>query len=344
MQSNNKDSVLMPLEVVKKGDTLWVACFRLPRMYYREPFFIETIATQFPHIESHIKLPEENEPLARPLAYDSTDPRVVEIPLTEFLAQYGQDNIHDKLRFIFHISRCGSTLAAQMLAQNNRFFVLSEPMMINAILDPALPLTEIDRGKLLTATIAALVSCAPVSCEYTFIKFRSWNSLFLHYILKEFPTVKWIFIHRYGLEVLSSVLEKPPGWLRSKVSYANYLAPFLQSTAQEIKEMQKDEFIARILGAFCRIAQEAQSENGLYVDYVHLKHHFFDTIMNHWGIELSEAEKMTMMAVSNLYSKDAKKQQSFVSDSAEKKLKASPKQHDLITTFVESQRKRLVTK
>lgn len=145
-------------------------------------------------MKSEIKLPEEDELLARPVHYDEKDERVVYIPIDEFIEKYSGTEIDKKLGFIFHMSRCGSTLATQMLASSDRFFVLSEPTIINAILDPALDVTSKKRKLLLKATIRSLVSCSPSVCEQVFIKFRSWNTFYLDLILKEFQYTKWLFI------------------------------------------------------------------------------------------------------------------------------------------------------
>src|SRR5687767_8080510 len=36
--------------------------------------------------------------------------------------------------FIFHVSRCGSTAVSKMLAQNDAYYVISEPAQVNSLL------------------------------------------------------------------------------------------------------------------------------------------------------------------------------------------------------------------
>jgi hypothetical protein len=314
----------------------------LPRDYFRDPFFIDSLAKSFNILKSEIKLPQEDELLARPIHYDEKDDRVIYTPVDEFVERYSKLKIDKKLGFIFHMSRCGSTLTAQMLASNDRFFVLSEPTIINAVLDPALNITQKKRDLLLQASIYALAICSPIICEQVFIKFRSWNILYLDQILRDFPDVSWMFIHRHGLEVLQSVLEKPPGWLRSRRSYAKYFARLLAVNKNDISAMTDNEYVTRMLGTFCRVAKDSTSKNGLFIDYYELKDSFATMVKRLWHIDLNDKEIEIMKNVSQLYSKDVNKKERFQSDSEEKRAKASRVQKEFTDRFVESERVKLI--
>jgi len=338
------DNVEVPIMLEKTESGLYVVSFILPRVHFKEPFFVDSLAKYFPVIKSQIKLPEEDEPLARPFIYDTNDSRVVITPVDEFIKKHNQTMNEDRLGFIFHMSRCGSTLVSQMLASNNSFFVLSEPGIINSILDPAYDIKLSTRLALLRASISSLIACSPHECKIFFIKFRSWNVFYLNLILKEFSNVKWIFIHRHGLEVLSSVFEKPPGWLRSRISYAKYFSQIVGVDSQTLKQMSVDEFSARVLGTFCRTAIKNKSKNAKYIDYVNIVENFFEVCTKHWGLNLSEIEKREMINITKLYSKDVNKEKPFTSDSLLKTSQASKIQIDLVSKFVEVERSNLINK
>ena len=336
-----EDQIQIPVELCKRDSGLFVVLLTLPRGYFREPFFIDSLARSFSILKAEIRLPKEDELLARPVHYDETDKRVVYIQIDEFIKRYSGIEIDKKLGFIFHMSRCGSTLATQMLASSDRFFVLSEPTIINAVLDPALNITPEKRKLLLKATIHALVICSPLTCEQVFIKFRSWNIFYLDFILKEFLYTKWLFIHRDGLEVMSSVFQKPPGWLRSRKIYGKYFCNLLGISEETLQKISYDEYTARILGTFCQIAKSTDSKLGLFLDYDDLKNKFMSVVNRVWGIESTDKEKQIMDDTSRLYSKDVNKMAEFKSDSEEKRKAATNEQREYSDRYIEVVRKAL---
>ncbi len=336
------DQIQIPVELWECSSELFIVSLTLPRGYFREPFFIDSLAKSFDILKSEIKLPKEDELLARPVHYDDKDGRVIYTPMNKFIEKYSGIKTNKKLGFIFHMSRCGSTLASQMLASSDRFFVLSEPTIINSVLDTTLNLPQEKRNVLLCASIKALAFCSPIICEQVFIKFRSWNILYLDQILKNLPGVSWMFIHRHGLEVLQSVLEKPPGWLRSRRNYAKYFAGLLEVGENDIRVMSDNEYATRILGTFCRVAKNSTSKNRCFVDYRDLKDSFIVIAKKLWDIDLNNKEAKIINHVSQLYSKDINKKERFNPDSEEKRAKANKVQIELTDRFVESERVKLI--
>jgi hypothetical protein len=343
MAKNNLSSnqVLMPVDVLEKEGRIYVVHFIMDRKRFTEPFFIDSLAKVFDNVKKEVNPPGGKEPLVRPLNYNESDSYVVLLPIEEFLLNNKELTLNKKLGFIFHMSRCGSTLAAQMLADNNRFYVLSEPHIINAVLDPVLNISALDRIQLFKTCISMLVTTAPDETESVFIKFRSWNTFYLNFITKNFSDIKWLYIHRHGLEVLSSVLDKPPGWLRSRDGYAKYFATFLYVNEEDINKMTEDEFISRILGEFCKIVVNRDSKQGLCIDYINLKQDFIKLITTHWDINLTESEVQRMREVSGIYSKNTDKKVVFTSDTELKRSKATEQQIKFIDRFVESERAKL---
>lgn len=330
--------VQIPFELRRSDSGLFVVSLMLPRGYFRDPFFIDSLAKQFNSLKSKIKLPEEDKLLTRPVHYDTEDQQVTYTPIDEFIEKYSRIKTDKKLGFIFHMSRCGSTLVSQMFASNDRFFVLSEPTIINAILNQALDISQEKRDLLLKASIQSLVGCSPRICGQVFVKFRSWNTLYLNKILKDFPDIPWMFIHRHGLEVLRSVLKKPPGWIRSRMIYAKYFSTFLKVNKNDIFSMNNDEYVTRMLGAFCRIAKHTTCTKKLFVDYRDLKNNFTVVLQKLWNINLNSKEIEIMNRVSQLYSKDVNKKEIFQSDSEAKRAKATKIQEEFVNKFVESER------
>lgn len=332
--------VQVPVDAYNGPTGVHILSLPVERSHFREPFFIDSLSKSYGAIKSLVKLPEENEPLARHLHH------VVGkfgrcASLNSFINAGAKISLNKRLGFIFHMSRCGSTLAAQMLASNDRFFVLSEPSIVNAVLDPALNISPKERGKLLSASIAMLAKCSPSICDHVFIKFRSWNVLYLDSILKQFPNTHWIFIHRSGLEVLASVLDKPPGWLRSRENYASCFAKFLNVRKDGVETLDNSEYASRMLGGFCRIANQKCGQRGIFLDYLNLKRALPRVLKAIWGIELTDENRNIMAGIARLYSKDIRKRTIFKSDSKAKRKKLSKEQGWLANKFVENERKKL---
>jgi len=341
MQKEN--IALMPIDLKIRDGHYFVVSAKLPRENFKEPFFLDSLLHRFHLADVNKNRPEEQDVLVRPLHYDENDPRIELIPLDDFIHAFDEKIIDEnKLKFIFHMSRCGSTLATQMLATADRFFVVSEPPIINALLDPALLLPDgYSKMELLKTIISAIESCKPEYAEFTFIKFRSWNTLFLDKILEQFPKTEWMFVHRNGLEVLESVLRDPPGWLRSRHTYETFLFHYFGLSLDELKQLDDDEYAIRVLGTFCKIALEQKSSRALYVDYDQIVENLPGILERMWKLNLSTLEKESMFASTKVYSKDPKKTKKFEPDGEKKRQLANDTERELVEKYIETQRAKL---
>jgi hypothetical protein len=134
--------------------------------------------------------------------------------------------------FIFHMSRCGSTLVSQMLAAVAENRVMSEPVPVDDVLklgDPAA----------LRAIAGALAQ--PVAGEMRFfLKFDCWHIHQYELIRRAFPETPAVFLYRHPLEVLVSQLRNPGMWTVSGASVpreqhvAGLLAAILESALRHV--------------------------------------------------------------------------------------------------------------
>jgi hypothetical protein len=121
--------------------------------------------------------------------------------------------------FIFHVSRCGSTLVSQMLAASNENIVLSEVPFFDDLL--RLPykddsFDEADINKLLAAAITYYgqrrrdQECAIGEKEQSlFIKADSWHLFFYEQLRQLYPSVPFVIIYRRPDEVFRSQSKVP---------------------------------------------------------------------------------------------------------------------------------------
>jgi hypothetical protein len=206
--------------------------------------------------------------------------------------------------FIFHMSRCGSTLIAQMLAAVPGNRVISEATVIDTILHSHLQHPEVSddlRAQWLCGLVAALGR--PREGEQRlFVKFDSWHALQLPFIRKVFPSVPWIFVYRNPLDVLASHARQDSRPLT------------LESAGRRI----------RVLRRFCQSALAALDVGGMFVDYGELPEAVTSRILPHFGAPPTDAEIALMARQSRLDAKDPTHTRLFASDSEAKRRELSP--------------------
>jgi hypothetical protein len=224
--------------------------------------------------------------------------------------------------FIFHMSRCGSTLLSQMLAAAPANIVLSEAAPIDEILRAHFrnpDVTEEQRVQWLQWLINVLAWRRQSAEKNVFIKFDSWHVLFLPLIQRAFPDVPWIFLYREPLEVLSSATKQLGGQMIPGV-----LQPALFGwDAAAVGRMQLFEYAARVLAKLCEAAQaRAQSGNGKLINYRQLPTSIWPALMNYWQVEFSADETARMLGAAQWNAKNPFLP--FEADSQAKRDSASP--------------------
>jgi hypothetical protein len=209
---------------------------------FTEPFFDETI----------LKCKSAN---SRHFAFSSISDLVM-------MKEWGQSlNTVEPTAFIFHISRCGSTLVSQMLATSDENIVLAEVPFFDDLL--RLPYKE-DRfdetaiNKLLATAIRYYGRRRPGKEQRLFIKADSWHLFFYEQLRQLYPSVPFVIIYRSPDEVFRSHTKVPgmhavPGLIEPQVfgfitedlEYKGpgiYLAKVLESYfRQSIKIAERDD-------------------------------------------------------------------------------------------------------
>ena len=198
--------------------------------------------------------------------------------------------------FIFHMSRCGSTLLTQMLAASPRNLVLSEPSPIDTVLRAHFrnpEITEAQRVQWLQDLVRVLGWRRHPEAEHLFIKFDCWHTPALPLIERAFPDVPWIFLYREPIEVMAShgrqlggqmipgVLE--PGW-------------FGWDDAT-VTQMARHEYGARTLAAICTAAlARIKPGSGGLVNYRQLPVAVWPALLAYWQVEFSAEDQAQMLA------------------------------------------------
>jgi hypothetical protein len=204
--------------------------------------------------------------------------------------------------FIFHMSRCGSTLLAQMLAALPANVVLSEAPPIDTVLQLGLrdaSVTDEDRVRWLRALVSALGRPRAGGETRLFVKLDSWHTHFLPLLRRAFPTVPWIFLYRDPLEVLVSQARQ-----RGSQMIPGVLPPSLIGISAEEREgLTLDAYAARVLAGICRAALAHKDALGLFVSYRELPDALAGVIAAHFGVTFTPEERALLAEASR---RDAK--------------------------------------
>jgi hypothetical protein len=113
---------------------------------------------------------------------------------------------------VMHISRCGSTLLARLLDAGPGVLVLHEPPFVNRLLTDR-SVGEAERRRLLRALMKTGAAVADPSAAAVVLKCTSWNLHHADRLCAAFPDAPRLLVVRDALEVLVSLVDRPPGWL-----------------------------------------------------------------------------------------------------------------------------------
>ncbi len=178
----------IPYQINKTGREWEATWLCLGEHLFREPFFEESI-----QVCKYLDINRKHEKLVTSIA----ELKLVSDGL-ECIAPTA---------FIFHISRCGSTLMTQLLSMSDENIVISEAPVLDTILQWKFndkEISELSRGDYLNYTTRILGQKRFDFQQRYFIKWDSWHLFFLDEIRCIFPHVPFIFLTREKEKVLES--------------------------------------------------------------------------------------------------------------------------------------------
>ena len=221
--------------------------------------------------------------------------------------------------FIFHMSRCGSTLVAQMLAALDQNIAVSEASPIDAVVQAralAPGLAPGEQARWLACLIGALGQPRHGERHY-FIKLDCWHTLALPLFQRAFPDVPWLFLYRDPVEVLVSQIAMPgsqmiPGLVRPDgIDLAGCYDP-----------TKPQDFYARTLAAICEpVLQHYSADRALLINYRQLPAALWTAVLPHFGVAADAADRAKFAAAAR---HDAKRPYfEFAGDAAAKQQAAT---------------------
>jgi hypothetical protein len=195
--------------------------------------------------------------------------------------------------FIFHMSRCGSTLVSQMLAALPSNIVVSEASPIDTVVQANRwrPELSADRQAVwLQSIIGALGQKRSGNERHYFVKLDCWHTLALPLFRRAFPAVPWVFLYRDPVEVLVSQLRIPGTQM-----IPGGVGPNLYGLQRSYGPGTAEDYYAQVLAKVTEPAvAHYASGGGLLVNYRQLPDALFTAILPHFGVVCGEADRAAM--------------------------------------------------
>jgi len=217
--------------------------------------------------------------------------------------------------FIFHMSRCGSTLVANSLRALDRAIVISEAQPVNAALAAS---DEALLRRMMRYLAQPLKGCE----QRLFFKFTSWNIARLPLLRSLFPETPAIFLVRDPVEVIVSNLAGAAGWMEMKNQPEQVRALYGWRDVDS-RQMSREEFCARVLGHFCWVAHHARRARDVVLDYRDLTPAAMRALLESIGLAATAAELDRIGAGFAVDAKDPLGTRVFQGDSADKRRRAT---------------------
>jgi len=214
------------------------------------------------------------------------------------------------IAFIFHISRCGSTLVSQLLASSPKNVSLAEVPFFDDILRLPFRYKEFNEAKingLLKAAIkyysykiTAAEKPGEQKAERLFIKADSWHIIFYEQLRRLFPEVPFILMYRSPDEVFRSHrkqagMQAVPGLLEPEIFGFN------QDVVNQDAQVYLANILAIYLDKYLEIA--ANDANCLLLNYSDGPMQMINKIAAFANITFTEDELLNMDDRSQYHSK-----------------------------------------
>jgi hypothetical protein len=205
--------------------------------------------------------------------------------------------------FIFHLSRCGSTVVSRMLAALPQNIVISEAQTIDSILRTRFynpTVTNEQQIDWLRWLISALGQRRAGVEQHYFIKFDGWHAFALPLIRRAFPDVPCVFIYREPLAVMVSHGRQVTSWMMPGTLPPQLLGLDINS----VQSLSLEEYCARMLAQICAAAiEQARVAPLLLVNHNELPSVVSDKLLDYFGVAYTPAELARMRETTAFHAK-----------------------------------------
>lgn len=245
--------------------------------------------------------------------------------------------------FIFHSSRCGSTLLANACRAIDGAIVLSEPLAVDKLV--ARFITDIDQQAtketlysiFLRAVVNALGQKRRGDERRLFVKFSCCSVSQVERIRRIWPNVPWVFLYRDPVETIVSNMQNLPAWLQDEDH--RVLASIIGTSPADVAGMTREELCARAVSSFFRAALSAHrvaNDRALLLNYNQLTLAEIANVLEFFGVKPAAAEMNNIARQTEKYSKAASGERGFVADAEAKQLAATDHVREMAAAWANS--------
>jgi hypothetical protein len=251
--------------------------------------------------------------------------------------------------FVFHESRCGSTLVANVLQA-------MEPDRHRVYSESAPPINAAKTAEFLGVDTAAQILRHVINLmrrsrnadeDKVFFKIQSIGSTFLPVFTTAFPDTPWIFVYRHPEEVLVSQLAHGVRAANCVRAQAHRPTPLVRDlverhgVSERVEDLPPEHLCAAHLAGITETAVASLDETasmGRPVNYDQLPQFLYDTLLpHHFGLTVSPDALERMQNVAGVYSKGRgqKQGEAFEGDAEEKAHQVTAAMREASETFLQ---------
>ncbi len=210
------------------------------------------------------------------------------------------------VQFIFHTSRCGSTLISQLLACQKSNLLISEPSSLNQLLGVSLDIGRKRRISLLRRLVKAYSDVRLPEEKKLIFKCTSWNVLDLDLITEAFPNAPWVFLHRDPLSVIASNHCGKPSSAEDMDFILRRVSSLPGLPASGLNQIEQ---LSCLLSGYYKkvlnhLSNRPSSKLGRVIDYADIAAATPKLIMSKLGMPMTREEEVRMEKRRLFYSKD----------------------------------------
>jgi hypothetical protein len=229
--------------------------------------------------------------------------------------------------FIFHMSRCGSTLVSNSMRAIAGTAVVAEPEVFGPLLmtrarEDHQANTCVWKDSLLRGAVAAFGQRRVGDETGLVVKFSSWQIRWLGTFRQLWPDVPFVVMVRDPLEVVVSCLRKPPGWMKFK-NNSEVAGILFNWNREQLLDMSDECFCARVIAEYIKSATGHVGPLCKVFNYSDLTVASLLDLASFFGINARKADEARIATHFMSYSKDADGKKTFTDDRKEKQLAAS---------------------
>jgi hypothetical protein len=240
----------IPYKLIEKDGDVYFEWIYLGEKRYLDPFFDET--------------------MMKCRSHSSNSKRFKVVSTVENLIDWSKQLVSAELKaFVFHVSRCGSTMLAQSLAVSPQNIIVSEAPIIDEIIRSEL--FDLDKKRTLIKAIIEILGQKRFPEERNLvIKLDSWHIFEAAELRSVFPELPFVLLYRDPIEVLKS---------HSKLKGMHMVPHLLPAAIFGISNKQIEEITFQQYSAV------------VLEKYFEAYYNFHETGQNVWGFNYKEGMK-----------------------------------------------------